>query len=266
MTDYLEAQDRQSLTFQSNVRLDFVLRPSGPFVFNADYTAVNVLHQRYGTDNDTLAHSFTVAPGVSFERFAVNLAANYTHTLKRDPGYRRYSESSSIGPLFRYLLSKDNIIEVSSAFVRKNFFRSSDDPENEAQSSYGMDSFVSWNWFFRDNAFLNVKFGYAKENAEGRNYDSQGYRCSANLIYPLLEKLRLQLGASANFQDYKNENIIFDNTVRKDRIYIAMVGLTWPLFKQLDVIAQYMYSRTYSNIYLYDYKRDIYSLGMELKF
>jgi len=277
MTAYLERQDRRSLVMQNVVRLDYVPVLPAPFVFNAGYAAMNTLHQRYGTDNDTFANSFTVAPGVNYESFAVNLVGNYTHNLKRghnpidttdssSAGYRRYSEVASIGPLFRYLLSKNHILEVSGSFVRKNYFWSIPDPANEDQSARGLDSFVGWIWFFREKALFNLRFGYTQDNAEGRNYDNQGYRFTANLIYPLVDKLRLQLGADIYLQDYRNENYIFDNTKRKDRAYTGSVGLTWSVHKYVDLIAQYLYTRVNSNIYAYDYKRDICSLGVELKF
>ncbi len=266
MTHYLESQDRQSLVMQNVVRLDYVPVLRAPFIFTAGYAAANALHQRYGTDNDTFSNSFTMAPGVSFEKFAVNLVANYTHNLKRDPGYNRYSESASVGPLFRYLLSNNRILEASLAFVRKNYFLAVPDPANEDQSSRGLDGSLNGIWFFRENALLNLKVGYTRDNAEGRNYDNQGYRFSAGLIYPLRDKLRLQLGGDLYLQDYNNENLIFDNAVRKDRTYTGTVGLTWTIFKQMDVTAQYLYTRVNSNIYAYDYKREIYSLGMELKF
>jgi tetratricopeptide (TPR) repeat protein len=68
--------DKQSLVMQNIVRLDYVPILPGPFVFNAGYAASNMLHQRYGTDNDTFANSFTVAPGLNYETFAINLVAN----------------------------------------------------------------------------------------------------------------------------------------------------------------------------------------------
>ena len=275
--DYLESQDKRSLAMQNVVRLDFVPILPGPFVFNASYAAMNTLHQRYGTDNDTFANSFTMAPGLNFGSFAFNLVGNYTHNLKRghnppdaadfsSAGYNRYSESASVGPLFRFLMSREHILELSAAYTKKNFFQEVSNPELEDQTSKGMDSSLSWFWLFKENAIFNLKFGYSKDNAEGTHYSNDGYRTSVNLIYPLLDKLRLQLGGDFYFQEYKNENTFFDNTVRRDRNYTGTVGLTWSVFKHVDLIAQYMYTRVNSNIYAYDYKRDIYSLGMELKF
>jgi tetratricopeptide (TPR) repeat protein len=262
---FLAGTDKESLVMQNTVRLDFVPLLPSPFVFNAGYAAMNILHQKYGTDNDTFANSFTLAPGLNYENFAINLVGNYTHTLKRDPGYNRYSEISSVGPLFRYLLSRDNILEVSTAFTRKNYFQAVASPE-EDQTSQGVDSFVNWIWLFKENALFSLKFGYTNDNADGRHYSNQGYRAAANVIYPLAELLRLQVGADIYLQDYKNENIFFDNTLRKDRSYTGTIGLTWSVFQHLDIIAQYTIARVNSNIYIYDYRRDIYSLGMELKF
>ncbi|TSA46399.1 MAG: DUF2860 domain-containing protein [Deltaproteobacteria bacterium] len=264
--DALAETDKRSLGMQNTVRLDFVPVLPAPFVFNAGYGLHNTLHEKYGTDNDTLANSFTVAPGVSFEQFAVNLVANYTHNLKRDPSYNRYSESSSVGPLFRYLVSKNRILEASAAYTRKNFFKAVANPDLEDQTSRGLDSSISWTWLFKENALFNLRLGYTKDNADGLHYDNQGYRTSLNLIYPLLDALRLQLGGEFYLQDYKNENVIFDNTVRKDRTYTGTVGLTWSAFKHVDVIAQYLYTRVNSNIYSFDYKLDVFSLGVELKF
>ena len=264
--DYLANQDRRGFAMQNMARLDYVPLLPAPFIFTAGYAAMNTLHQRYGTDNDTFANSFTVAPGISNENFAVNLVANYTHNLKRDPGYNRYSESASVGPLFRYLLSRNHILEVSGAFTRKNFFRVVSNPEYEDQSSRGMESSLNWVWLFRENAIFNLKFGYTFDSAEGSHYDNRGYRGSANLIYPLLDVLRLQLGGEFYLQDYRNENVFFDNITRKDRTYTGTVGLTWSVLRHVDVIAQYLYTRVNSNIYIYDYQRDVCSLGMELKF
>jgi len=57
-----------------------------------------------------------------------------------------------------------------------------------------MDSSLGWVWLFKENAIFNLKFGYTRDNADGIHYSNEGYRTSVNLLYPLLDKLRLQLG------------------------------------------------------------------------
>ena len=263
--EYLAETDKASFVMQNVVRLDYVPNLPAPFALTAGYAALNTLHQRYGTDNDTFANSFTLAPGMNFEGFAFNLVANYTHTLKRDPGYRRYSEVSSVGPLFRYLLRKDHILEANVSYTRKNFFKPVFIPAQEDQSSRGLESSLGWIWLFRENAFLNLKLGYSVDDAEGIHYDNQGYRASASLIYPLADALRLQIGSELYLQDYRNENLVYRKN-RKDRNYTGTIGVTWSAWKYLDATAQYLYQNVYSNIYTYDYRRHMFSLGVELKF
>jgi tetratricopeptide (TPR) repeat protein len=262
----LENADRRGFVMQNMARLDFIPTLPEPFTLTAGYAALNILHQKYGTDNDLFANSFTLAPGMTFERFAVNLVGNYTHTLKREPGYRRYSEISSVGPLFRYLLTQSHILDVSATHIRKNFFRAVANPELEDQTSRVWEGATGWTWLFRENAIFSLRLSYSRETADGRHYDNEAWRASANVIYPLRESLRLLVGGEFQRQDYKNENVLFENTIRKDLAYTGTVGLTWSIHKAVDLIAQYQYVRVDSNIFAYDYQRDAVSLGVELKF
>jgi tetratricopeptide (TPR) repeat protein len=255
--DFLESQGSESLVLQNIVRLDYVPILPDPFIFNATYAVVGDLHQRYGTFNDTFSNSFTIAPGINFDSVAVNLVANYTHKSKSEPGYQRHSELATVGPLLRYLLSNNRIIEAGVSFVKKNYFRPVLNPENEDESSRGWDSSLNWIWLFREKALFNLKIDYTTENAVGRYYDNNGYRFSAGFICPFKDILSVQLGCDYYLQEYEIENLPENNTVREDRTYTGTVGLTWSFFNKVDVIAQYLYTRAHSNIYIYDYKRSI---------
>ena len=45
-----------------------------------------------------------------------------------------------------------------------------------------------------------------------------------------------------------------------------MTGLIWDVHRNVSLMAQYNYTRDDSNIGVYDFNREIYSAGMELKF
>ena len=263
---YTKTADKESYAMLSTVRLDYVPVLAGPFIFNASYTAASSLHEKNSTAYDTMANSLTIAPGVTFENFAVNLVGNYTHALRRDPGYSPYSENISIGPLFRYLVAPQHIVQLYAAFTKKNYFKPAINPELEDMSSDGFDSYINWIWLLRQEGVLSVKYGYTADNADGIDYDNRGHRFSANLIYPVWKEVKLQLTADAYLQDYCHDNVIYEPGKRKDRIYTGTVGLIWDIRKYASLMVQYMRTEADSNIYAYDYTRDVYSVGVEFKF
>jgi hypothetical protein len=253
----------------NTLRLDFAPILKTPWLFNASYALSSSLHEKNSTTYDFLVNSLSVAPGYDFGRFSVNLYANYMHALKKDPGYERYSDRFSVGPLTRILLTdkKDQILEIYAGYQKKNYFKTSLDP-NENQTANGLDSRISWMQFFESGAILVVNYGYETDNADGSNWSSLGHRFSANGIIPLWDKLKLQLGAEIFLQNYANESTIsaFGRKKRQDKNYMGSAGLIWDIHRNVSLMLNYTAIRNDSNIYLYDYSRHIFSAGAELRF
>jgi len=88
-----------------------------------------------------------------------------------------------------------------------------------------------------------------------------------NIIVPVprINKLRLQLSGQAYLQDYENYHDVFDVT-REDDTYTFSGGFTWDFYKNASFIAQYTRTEANSNIFAYDYDRDLYSGGIEYRF
>lgn len=263
--EYATATDKESLAMLNTVRLDYVPILRGPFIFNASYTGVSNIHHKY-TSHDALANSLTLAPGITVGDFAVNLVGNYTHALKRDPSYQRYSDNMSIGPLFRYLIAPRHILQLYGAYVKSNFFKPAINPELEDMSGSGFDSYINWIWLIRQEGLFSLRYGYSVGNTDGIDYENQGHRFSANLIYPVWRTLKVQITGDVFMQDYRHENIFYANAKRKDRVYAGTVGLIWDIRRYVSLMGQYMRTWANSNIYAYDYTRDVYSVGVEFRF
>jgi TolA-binding protein len=267
-----EAGEQQSFAMLNTLRVDVVPTLPGSWLFNASYALSSYVHQKNSTSHDLLANTFSVAPGYSFGRVAVNLSANYTQTLKRDPSYKRYSDNFSGGPLLRFLLAEEqnHILEIYGGYQKKNYSPTSLTGlplhPDEDQTACGLDSYVSWVWLFKNGAIFNLKYGFTTENANGNNWTNQGHRLTVNSIVPLIGHLKLQLGADAFRQDYKNGNTLFGGETRRDMTYTGIAGLTWEIHKNLSLILQYTGIRAHSNIFIYDFDRSIYSAGAELRF
>ncbi len=261
------SSDEKSVAMMNTFRLDYVPTFSGPWLFNASYALANNIHDKNATTHDVLANTFSIAPGYNFGRFAVNLAANYTHVMKTNTGYKNYSETFSVGPMFRILLAQNHILEFYAGYAKKSFYDKPLTPE-ENQSSFGYDTYLSWMWLFENGSIVNFKYGYNVETADGSYWNYGGHRFTVNLIYPLWKAVKLQLGGEAYIQDYRNERATLEGTMvkRRDRTYTGMAGLIWDVHRNVSLMAQYNYTRDDSNIGVYDFNRDIYSAGVELKF
>jgi tetratricopeptide (TPR) repeat protein len=264
-----DAGDERSLRMLNTLRLDFAPILKDPWLFHAGYALSASLHEKNSTTYDFLVNSLTVAPGYNFGRFSVSLYANYMHSLKRDPGYERYSDRFGAGPLARVFLTdnKDQILEVYAGYQKKNYFKTPTDL-NENQTAGGLESRIGWMRFFDSGAILLASYGFETDNADGNNWSNVGHRFSVNGIIPIWNKLKLQLGAEMLWQDFTNQNTnpAFSGNKRQDKNYMGTAGLIWDIHRNLSLLLNYTGIRNDSNIYLYDYCRHIISAGAELRF
>jgi hypothetical protein len=67
------------------------------------------------------------------------------------------------------------------------------------------------------------------------------------------------------WQHYDHRHTVFD-VVRRDKTYTGSAGLIWEIVKGLSVNLQYSHTRADSNIAVYDYKRNVYNVGVEYTF
>lgn len=268
-----DSGEERSFKMTSSLRLDYVPILPGRWLFNAGFAAVSTIHEKNAGTYDLMANSINVAPGYDFGRFAVNLVGNYTHILKRGDysnnggGYRRYAENFSVGPLVRFLLNQNNILELSGAYAGRNYFKPppAGNPGDD-MSAHAFDFYLSWMWILKSGGLFNLKYGLNIDHADGFHYNNFGHRFTSILIQPLWKKLSLQVSGDVYLQDYGNGNEFFNNVRRNDRVYSGTLGLNWNLSRNVNAIAQYTWTRAYSNIFIYDYERSLFSLGVELRF
>ena len=175
----------------------------GPWLFNAQYGLISSLHQK-NVKYDSLVNTISVIPGYGFGKYSLNLANTYTHALVRITGsYQKYSGSLSTGPLLRVLLKNNQLLEIFAGYVNNEYFQPALLDEDDRDSS-GLSSYVSWIWLFKKNSFLNLRYRFSDQNADGSNWDYTSHDASANLTIPLVERVKLQLSGEVTWQDYKN--------------------------------------------------------------
>jgi hypothetical protein len=180
--------NEKGMFLSSSARLDYVPKLEGPWLFNAQYSAASTVNSSHTHSHDTMANSFSVSPGYNFGRFTVNLNASYTSVLLRtdpdivpaedsSPGYKRYLDYVSVGPALGFMVNQNNILEFFAGYDRKGYYNQkiSSDP-TAARDNDGLRTYLSWIWLFREGAFLNLRYDYTKENADGRQWTNEGHR------------------------------------------------------------------------------------------
>ncbi len=280
--------DEKGATLATSVRLDYTPKLKGPWLFNAQYSAASNVNSKHTHSHDSFANSFYVSPGYNFGRFTLNLNASYANVLVRtdpdvfpaadsEPGYKRYLDYASIGPAFRMLVTPGNILELFAGYSMKEYYNQKITTPDGDRDSSGLRAYLSWIWLFRQNAFLNLRYDYVRESADGRNWTNSGNRLTANLSFPVIPDdtakrigpVTMQLTGSAFFQDYDYEVNYFPPIgmkTRKDKIYTGSAALTWKFWKHASLIAQYTRTESDSNVSVYEYNRDQFSAGFEFRY
>lgn len=262
----LGQQDEESFSAIPSVRINYAPFLKGPWLFSGQYAFTGNFHNKYSTSRDSLSNSINLVPGYNFGKYSLNLAVTYSHSLLRDPNMERYMGNLTVGPMFRTFLSQTQILEIFAGYNNKEYFQHDAwQPLEEDRDSEGLSTYISWVWLYKKDAFLNLRYAFSNEAADGANWSKEGRRFSLNTIYPLTDKLKLQISGQVFVEDYKNTHNVF-NTKRDDKTYEGSIGFVWELYKNTDFIAQYTNSRIDSDISIYDYEKYLYTFGLEYRY
>ncbi len=246
------------------LRLEFLPNLEGPFDFYAQYSGMVNLHENHGDSHDLIGNSLTVRPGYSAGKFNFGIRARYGHYLRRNPDYKGYLGSLTVGPSLKTFLMKNHFFEAFAGYIRNDFF---DDPDLriENRDSSGAQARLDWIWLIRERWLFNLKYEFVYEDTEGANWENMGNRFTAAAVFSLTESLRFQAGIDSLIQDYANKHTLFGKE-REDRTNTGTLGLTLDIDRRLSLLLHYARTRCNSNIGVYDYTRNIFSAGVELRF
>lgn len=282
--------DEKAAVLSSSVRLDYVPRLDGPWLFNAQAAVASTVNSNHTHSHDSFANSFSIAPGYNFGTFAVNFTASYTNALLRtdpdpaptpdsSPGYKRYMDYLTYGPTLRVMMNPNNILEVFIGYDKKAYHNQKTQNPESIRDAVGLREYISWIWLFKENAFFNLRYDFNQEHADGIYWDSATNRVTANLSIPLFSEetakragqLNLQVTGGAAWQDFRYEQPYADQGTlvtgkRRDRLYTGSLGFTWAFSKYASFIVQASRTKNDSNIPVNSYERDLYMSGFEFRY
>lgn len=283
------AGDPGSGIFSPSLRIEYAPRLEGPWLFNAMYASSATLNEHYVHSRDSIVNTFSVIPGYNFGRFSVSMLGSYTgYSLRTDSdivpdgnaGYKHYEDYFTGGPIVKIMLTERQIFEVFAGYDKKNYYNQVITSTDSMRDNEGLRAYISWAWFFLNNGFLNLRYDVGKEAANGSYWDNNSNRLAASLVLPVLPDnfagkigfIYLQLAGSFTAQDYSCPQPYLDvdgstkSDRREDRIYNGSASLNWDISKNWTCLLQYTHIKSDSNIPVYEYTRNLYTVGLEFKF
>lgn len=260
-----DISNEASLVLNTGARVSYAPSLQGPWLFNGYYAITSSLHKRYADTHDALINTISVTPGYNFGKSSLNLAGIYSYALVRNPSYKKYSGNLSLGPMFRWAVRDNQLLEFFAGYADNKYYNQLLLIPDENRDSTGISSYGSWVWLFGKNSFMNLRYQYVDQNAEGRNWENTSHSFSANVIVPTSDNVKLQFSGEFTKMNFPRENTIFDMK-RADQISNLSAGITWEFHKNVTLVGQYTRIDNESNIAIYDYLRNLYTVGLEYRF
>ena len=127
---------------------------------------------------------------------------------------------------------------------------------------------IGFTQFFRTaDARHYIKLGYYKSwaNTIGSNWDYDANNLLAGIQYTLPKKVRLNVDYSWEDRDYPHKNIFFSKK-REDTERLLNVSVSRNIGSHVTAFGGYLRRDNNSNIALYDFEKNIYSLGMTYRY
>ncbi len=263
------------------VGLEYVPKPRRTL----DYTAHYSLYMNFHNDlsqYDYQQHTFVLDPSYRInEQSRADLVLKYSYSLVDDS---KYLSKIAVNPTFTKSIGKDDTIQVYAGYQKKNFLDAvTVEADNRDADEYSLN--INWFHFFsqekgvlfpfmeeydlsffaKNRGYFNLFYKLSTDRADGTNWDLLANKITATLLVPLLKDWKLRLTGDISYHDYKKIHSTF-GVHRKDVIYDAFALLYYRLKNNLDLQFLYNHLRDDSNIALYDYSRNVYSIGVEWRY
>lgn len=245
----------------ASLRAEYVPKLKGPYGIKAQYSLYLSKHENL-TTHDIQSHTVAIVPTYNFKSSSIGLLTSYNYTFVEDDGYLK---TYALSPTYTFTLTESQFTQAFLRYQRRDYLKQAiDADENRDGNDYG----VGASWFYliaEKKGFLNARYELNREDTEGRNWEYVGNKFGLGFLYPLTDKLALNLGGEGYWQNYERTHTAF-NKKREDSTYTFDTMLSYNIYDDIDIQVQYAYIRGKSNIAVYDYDKNVVTVGVEKKF
>ncbi|MGO9613636.1 MAG: tetratricopeptide repeat protein [Dissulfurispiraceae bacterium] len=244
-------------TFRANYSPLF----SGPWSLNAQYNFYSNTYRTLNTYNQ-IDQSVSLIPAYNFKQGAVFLPLTYDYVLVHESGYLSMFTAKPTGSV---IIAPGHLAQFSVGYQKLDYYYPLTSPDENQDGSIYSASAAYIHPFAGGKGALNLRYELSVQQTEGVNWANTGNRITAGLVLPLMNRLNLVASGDIFLQDYKNVNTFF-GIKRQDKTYTGSATLVYEIIRNLNLNVQYTHVTANSNIPLYEYNRNLYTVGVEFNF
>ncbi|MDQ6993129.1 MAG: tetratricopeptide repeat protein [Mariprofundus sp.] len=163
----------------------------------------------------------------------------------------------------RHPFNKRSFGTLRAGFRSYNYFDKVAATEN--RDGTGLLASYDYLHLLGEGGYATVGLSYARDLTKGVNWTNDQKKINGLISYPLYGKISAEAYGSYVLQHFMNANTAA-GFHRIDKVYNSSLALTYVANKMWRLSSQYSWTRALSNIYVYDYTRNIYSLSAEYSY
>lgn len=257
-TDITDAADSREVT---TANAEYKYRFNDRFDVKAQYFFYWAKQNNLGF-YDTISNTFVLQPEMALKNGLLSLPITYNLTRVND---KAYLSNPGVSGVYNFMVGNHNMGQAYMRYAYKDYMWA---PTIEDEGRTGNDLGGGFGWYFffmKNKGFLNLRYSILNEWTTGNNWDNLQNDMNATLLVPVLDKLNVTLSGGVSLQNFENTNSVFQ-VYRHDQIWTISALAAYKFYKDSEIQLQYTFVKDSSNISVYDYNRNIFSVGAEIKF
>lgn len=196
-------------------------------------------------------------------RYQVGLQGGFDYAFLSGSSYLK---RSTVTPYLTLFGGRETVSTIEYRLRAKDFTRTIPDPANDQDAINHMFGVVHFIRLAGGRHFLKFGYQFDVEAAEGRNFDYLGHKLLGGFQVSFPLEVLLAFHAELHFRDYLHNNMAF-GVERRDfeQTYLLTIARKLP-FDNLTLALEYLATLHGSNIAVFDFTRNVVSLGMRWQY
>ena len=232
-----------------------------PWSLNAQF-ALSANTYKDTSSHNILLPSMALTPAWHFRQGNLGLPLFWNRAWLHE---REYMDTMGLRPTLFFQLHPSHMVRLSAGYARREMLQSARHPDENRDSHVYSAATAYFYSFAQAQGLFHLRYEYIQDDAEGANWQNQGHRYGAGLLFPIHAQVRISLSAEHFKQDYDKVHSVF-GLKRNNRSNTWTSQILWDISPKLLFTLSYTGNEDDSNIPIYAYRRNVYGAGMEYRF